>query len=1198
MDKDKIKHFQTELKAILGEDPIYRSIYRTFSKELKLYEPFDAQQSDLEETNKSLFLERLNKMERRYQVLYDKYNRAYNKIVEKNTQEIKLQHRLLISNNREIQAKYQHILSQIESDRIKLREQIESQIADASSHMQRELFSLGQIYKKNRAENLNIIDEIEKEHKMTEEAMNANFEKQKQALIDQFNDINKVKSDAIDNNKSLQEALINENNLKYIDIKKTFNDVNVTINKKISQLSKSYHQAVGKLDKSVEKLNEPVYENIQVLKNNYQDKVETIKTKYANDLALYDNQFEETTTQYQNKREKLILEHGESISIYNSKLANNREQFELNKSEVIKDYRDKMKDSSEHMQSRLGRDMKTETKALDKDFNRLIIRTQNDIFKMKQKFQQDLTTEENKFLTKRYEWRLNKLLLTNQYHQSLKKLELNFRYNLEFENAKIALNNNQKTSKHEILTYTLDQDDLPLETQISLQNLVQERELSLLNNDQQIALNEFKIEILNIEHAYDLAHQELNYLEEKSKLDLEAEMLVINSNVQLELEKAKIKREEFQKDYDLRSILAQSVFERQSTQHDYKYEQQNIDWHYQEEVAQIQMNDHKFLVSRHETMIYQKRTTFMRRADLKTKSRIQQNEALKAIKHYELDVELEQFYVEQLVESLIFAYQRVLVINDLIDTLFHLPAHPDIFRKSMDLFQDYIAEIHLLVDDAVEKKKQVLFAYLEKQVSDINHYKHALRHETFQFFNQNNIDQFNIDIKHLEEEIKSLEATILSEQAILEKHHNFIQQLLKINEGYDKDDFEHKSLIKENDQLIKRHEYIIEAVSKRIKTYEDQITRYHRAINRLSFKKQRMTRKMRFEDFNFKRRLKKDTKVYAIYENYFKKVFKQININFNIFDDAFGKFNQYIQEHMYLSENQMKDAQSNFLKKADAFSDYIMIEQQKQLKLIKRYYRVHLDKEAVLIQDIKANEKRSMKLLSDSAHIFTKEVEIFLEQQRKLVEHMLVSAKRNQKNESILAAKSYTAKSRSLDFAITEQENSISRLSKEIESEINSINQNQHEIALQYSNDSQDKIHALRDQHEKHIKSLESLNQKRIDDMKNLNDHLDKKNQVLLSKFSDQEKQINESHDQKLTHIKQKISDAYKAIDDAQLDYKKDLRQSIRKRDSAFRELNSDLKSKNKLTTKTEQKILKNDLNEEKQSYKFKIKSLHLDKKV
>ncbi len=1196
MDKDKIKHFQTEFKAIVSNDKLYNSIYRMFSKELKSFEPFNKMQSDLEKQYKSLFLERLNTIESEYQVLDDQYTKAYDTVIEKNSREIKLQHRILLQKNRDINAKYQHVSDQIESDRIKLRATIESQISDASKKMQRDLFDIQQLYKQNREDNLNMIDEIEREHKLAEESLAQNYERQKQALTKQFEQINQVKIDAIENNKNSQKLVIEQNNDKYLDIKKTFNDVNVMINQKISELNKSHHQAVTKLDKSLIKLNEPIYKTIEELKADFQQKVDALKIKYAQDLEAADQAFEIVGQKYAEKRERMIKESGEAISIFNSKLTNNREQFETDKLEVIRSHRNEMKDLDEKAKSKINSNMKKKTNQMDRDLNRLIIQTTSDVVKMKRDFQNNLTNEENRFINKRYEWRLNKLLLTNQYHQSLKKLELNYQYNIEFANQKIKLNNNQKESKKDILGHTLNQDVLPLETQIILQNLVQERELNLLNNDQQISLNEFKIELLNIEHAYDIANQDINYLEQKNKQDLDSEMLVLNSNVQLELEKAKIRREEFQKDYNLRSILAQSIFERQSENYDYKYEQQNIDWQYQEEVAQLNMEDHKFVATRQEIMIYQKRSTFMRIADLKTKSRIQQNEALKEIKRYEIDVELQQHHIGLLVESLIFAYDKMIATNDIIDKVYHLPAHPDVFKALIRLLKLYVDEINELVTDSINQMKTNLFTYFEQQASDVKHYKHALRHETFQFFYQNNIDQFDIDIRHFEDEIKSLESTILSEQAILEKQHNFVSQLVKINDRYDKNDPESKNLIKDNDHLIKRHEYIIKNVEYKIKIFEDQITKYHRSINQLSFRKQKMMRLMRFEDFKFNRQLKRNVKIYAKYELYFKKIFKQINSNFSIFIEAFSKLDSFTKQNMYITENQMRDAQNNFMKKANTFSNYIMVEQQKQLKLIKDYYETHLDKEALIIQDIKKHEETSLQLLRDSSNLFDKQIKIFLHKQQMLMQNTLQSARKNFKVQSLIASTTYIEKNKQLNILIKQQEESITKLSKEIDEEIQTINQNQHEIATQYMRDSEDKNKALRDQHEKMLKFIASQNQKRVDDIVNLNDHLDKKNQALLAKFNDQEKQTIQQHYQKLNHIKAKISASHQMINQYLDDYKHNQKISMRRRDQQFRTANSELKSTNSLTTKKEQKQLKADLKEERQSYKFKIKSLHLNK--
>ncbi len=1196
MNKDKIKHFQTEFKARANGDKLYDSVYKVFSHEMKLFEPFIKSQSDLEKQNKSLFLERSNKISDDHQVLYDKYVRAYHVIVDKNSKEIENQHQNLLSNIHDINGKHEQILDHIQDERDKLQEHIESQLNQAKLKMNREIFDIEERYKKYRSENLNMIDEVEAESKAIEESLHNHDDKQKRSITNQRYGIVDVKSDAIEITQEKQVQITSKNNTHYIHIKKTFNDTNVAINQKISQLSKSHQQALNKLDNAIEKLNQPILENIKSLKEEYNLKVEEMKQNYAKELESYDLAFEETLAQYKEKREKITHESGEAISIFNSKLTNSRESIEEEKNKVVREHRFLMKDKEDNYDSSIAGKMKSALNKLDKELAKLILQNQNDILKMKSAFQLKLTQAENNFLEKRYQWRLNKLILTNHFHHSLKKLEVNFENNIEFANKKHRLNNDQGVSKREILNHTLNQDALPLETQIAIQNYVQERELTLLNNDQEIALNDIKIEVLNIEHAYELAEQELNYLEVKTALDLESEMLVLNSNTQLELEKAKIKREENLKDYQLRKTLSESVFKRQKNQLDTEYELKNIEWHFQEEVTDIKTHEERFLAKRKETLMYHKRSLFMRDADVKTKSRIQQNEAVKAIRNYENDIEYEQNHIESLVSTLTFSFDRILKVKDMIDKLYHLPAHPDIFKQLLDLFKSYVNELNLMIKEAVNEKQTKIFKYLEKQKSDISHYKHALKHETFQFFNQNNVDQYDIDMKRFEDEIKDLEGFILVEQAVIERHQNFITQLEKILLQYKEGTLLNDSnQVEENKKLIYNHKSHIKTSLRKIKAYEKVITKHHRAMNLIAYKKQRVSRAMRIEDYSFKKRLLKDMRIYDKYEKEFAKIYKNIELHFDVFSHAFDSFEKYINEHIYVTEDQMRQAIAAFMKKANLFADYISIEQQNQLKLAKKYYQVHLDKEALLIQQIKIHQEHASKLLRQSSNIFNRSVEKMLKVQDKLTVEALQHAKKHQKRQTVNATKKFKKDHISMKLLIESQENQIHTLTKQVEQQILTINQNQHEIALQYMNDSLEKGHKEKENHEKKLKAISTHYQRKIDDVNHANDHLFKKNQLILSKFKEKETQTLNQHHIKLKNLKDKVVNAQKKIKQLELDYQKAIKSDLKKRDATFKSLNKDMKQQNKITKKREDKQLINDLKEEKQSYKFKIKTLNLE---
>jgi hypothetical protein len=1197
LNKDIIKHFQSEYKLRVKEDKIYDSIYKKFTKELNLFIPFFKYQSDLEKQHKSLFLQRLDIIEQEHQILSDKYLRAYHTIVDKNSIEISDQHQLLLSKNKEIQNNYLLKLEHIQNERISLKNQITSQIKDAKTKVNRSLFDIEKNYKALKAENLNIVDDIEKEFKLTEENIQINFDKTLASLQSQKAEIIHVKENAIKINDESKSLETTKNNTYYINIKKTFNDANVNINEKINVLNKTYQRALNKLEKLRNKNNEPILDDINQLKHAYEEKIESIKQDYASQLEAYDLSFEDILKKYEEKKDKMLHEFGESISIFNSKLTNNKETIEEEKLKIVREHRNQMKDLSDTQQQIIAKKMKKQLNTNDNELNKMIIQTQKDIIDIKNSYQQRMSQLENNYLRNRYEWRLNKLLLTNTFHNNLKKLEINYQYNLESARSKYQLNENQAVVKKDILLQTLNQDVLPLDTQMMLQNLVQERELNLLNNDQQIALNQLKIELLDIEKTFEIANQELIFLENKNAQQLSSEILVLNSNTQLELEKAKIQREAYKEDFLRRKTLLQSSFEYQQLQLNHKYNLENINWMFEEQIEDIDSRHAKFLAKRHETLIYHKRSHFMRDADVKTKSRMQQNQSIKSIRKYKNEINSKQYYIESLTSTLLFCYERVQNVNIMIGELYRLPAHPDVFKSLIDLFRQYIEQINLVVENRINLNKETLLHYLEEHKNNIAHYKYALKHETFQFFSQNNIDQYDIDIDHFEQEIKYLETSMLTEQASIEKHQAFISQLQKINQQNISDNSKHAELDKlENEKLIKRHMIHLKASLSRNKVYEQEIKKHRRAQTLLEYRKQKIKREMNRENRRFSRRTKQEIRQYDQYGRSILRVYQRISHQFKSYTSTFNLYNKYMDNYVFMTDKQIEDVFHSFEKKSFIFSNTITQEQQNQYKMVKNFYMMHLDQEALQIQQIKKHEKRSLALLKKSSDLYRRKIDHELKKQ----EQMTLRARTIEKNQLVDQIQSqklqYAKTCKKLELLINHQEDTIQKANQEIELQLQTINQNQHEIALQYLNDTQEKDHALEDQYQKNLKQILHQYDKKIDDYNHLNLNLDKKNQTLLLQYQTNEKSLYDEHASKLNHFKLNIAQNLQKMKQLETNYNQKIKHELKDRNTSFRLLQKDLKAKNRQTTVTETKIFNQDIKEEKKSLRFKLKSLKINK--
>lgn len=1194
MDYNKIKQFQTTFKQKVNDDKLYEPIYKAFTKELRLIKPFLNEQSELLKKENSLFLASQKSIDEDYHILEEKYLRANHVIVEKNTEEILDQHRILLKKQKEIVSNHQVLVESYVDERAKLKETVDAKINEAKQKLHKELNHLEQTYKQFKRDDVSVVSDIQQEFQLTEQSLKHNFNLLKEKYAKQKITMQDEKTQVLAEIDTKIADEKNMNNNIYVEIKKVFNDANIEINQKINYLNKVYQRSLVKLDKSLDKLNAPITENIKILEDSYQSKIATLKKSYIDQLNALDLKFDKIHQNYEDKKTKILKSSQEAISIYNSKLANNRDLFESEKKQALQTYRKNIIGLDEKESEPFRKKMKSKIKQLESDFNKLILHTEKDINRMKKDYYQALHKHEIDYLNQRYQIRLDKLLLSHDYHHQVKKLDTNFKYNLEFANHKYILNGEASKSKKKILTYTLNEDMLPLETQMLIQSAVQERELNLLNYDQQIALNGFNINALEIEHHHEIELETLNHLETIEKQKLENELLVLNSNTQLELEKAKIKREFAKNDLEERKELASLIYTYQNLQQTYDVQQKHLEWQYLEKANRIETDYQKYLAKRRETLIYHQRTSFMRDADVKTKSRMQQNRAVKAIRNYRNDISLKQVELESMTQMLIFAYNRYMRIDQIIDQLYHLPAHPDAFKSLLQLFKSYLLEIDKLVEQKINDIRQSVHQYLEKEKLDVSRNKHAIKHETYQFFNQNNIDQYDIDINHFEQEIKQNEGLILDHVSKKERHLAFILQLEKISHTYKK--LKQRDELKHNMALIKRHQHDLKQINHHIKTYEHEIKQHQKAIRKLRFRKSHTKKRMKKEDFLYQYRKKKDIKFYDKFDRSFKITYKKINQHYQMIKKSFDVYEQYIKNNVFITESQIVDAHEQIQKKLNAYAIHMIDDQQKHLKIMRQYVSSQFDKEAMIISEIGLQGTKSLKYLSQSSALFQKNMQkSFIEQ--KLLKNMRLTHEKDvysKQRKDIFA--DYNFKRQQIKQNMHKQESMISKLSQELSLQLQTLNDNQHETALQYLNNSNDKLHALNQQHEKTIRSMKQRFDKTIGDISHHSFSLEKKNSNILEKYQQDIESLMTSMQSKKDQLHDKLSYENEKIKLMHESFQKTQKTAFKKRDHLFRQLKKENRIENRLSSKVEQKSLKKDIKEERQSFMFKTKSLKLDK--
>src|SRR5690606_23144557 len=371
-----------------------------------------------------------------------------------------------------------------------------------------------------------------------------------------------------------------------------------SFNKKVDTLKRKKEDALHKLQTNYKMDLSPIEEEMAGLQQYFTDLKQQALNEYQQELQLHRQKIDTIVGDYEERKQKIIRENAEAVTLLNSKLSSFRENLQKDRIDETKAFRDKLKAlESEFEKDQLTKDRRRKLRLQDNELNRQIIRTKHDVQQQIREQYIKLAEAESNYLQEKSKWRLDGKLLEFDHKLKTVNTELLYQYRQKEIETKIKKRKLKLDHDIELLELKYIEDIAPLEAELSIASAISERDINLLSNDTNFHLNHYGQQEDLI--AYE---QELFILEQNEQLDLakikrEHDRSVLSMTTQLLIEKETVIREQQLKNQNLMRELALLSFEQSNLSHELNYLLQKTDKTTSQEYIQ---KHHKTTLQHHE----------------------------------------------------------------------------------------------------------------------------------------------------------------------------------------------------------------------------------------------------------------------------------------------------------------------------------------------------------------------------------------------------------------------------------------------------------------------------------------------------------------------------------------------------------------------------------------------------------------------
>lgn len=591
------------------------------------------------------------------------------------------------------------------------------------------------------------------------------------------NDIEIIKLDTKEHKKNTDET--------YLTIKKTHTQTSIKFNDFINNRKKEHVTKISNLKETYENDLIPLEKAKETIKIANQDELDLIQTKYAARVQTLNIQFDLQKELYNEQIGNIIKANSLTKSKLNADFSalnqsieelKHLEKNKLSKAILRKDISDIEKDKS-------NREYKQKTDELNKRLSLAIKTNKQQINELEIKLQDDLFNHDLKHIEQINDWRYNKNIYEYENNQNIlkskKKYDLELlKITLDEKLLKLNLNNDLLIEGN-----TLKRDLLPIESQLLISSLVQEREINLLNTDDETYHNIYNINQDIITNKYFLdevvLRNELNLAqEEKRKNDA-----AITIETQLELEQLKLKRNHSLNILQLNKDLQLSLL----------HQKNNIETIKRDSIvfeANLNINNLEAR-SLYETksfrkdalMELEKRQAIIHEIKIKSQRQALENKVERTVMLAKNEANLHEKVNQSLFNHIFVLYQISENISTLVESLFKLPSHPETFRqfasKVIVIFNHLKNEFKFLIDKYTTIDNELFHS----RITSMTEHKYRIKHEEIINIYSNNINQIVAKRDELLKQYKDIEGQVILIQKKKALNNSIIDNYLKINKN-------------------------------------------------------------------------------------------------------------------------------------------------------------------------------------------------------------------------------------------------------------------------------------------------------------------------------------------------------------------------------------------------------------------------------
>ena len=1195
---DYIKSFDVNLKDLLSSDKKYQPIQKSLAVLLRSIQPeFEKINKKLDVSHDDFVKESLN-INKNYAENVDNFHRSLQVMVEKNHQEVEKSQKTKLQQTHDLNINLKAQLDSLDERLIQVNLEAKEKISKADQTLKRELAQIQKVIQEARAVYQEASQAIDLEQKEAVRIYGVNFDQDIAEIALKEAKIHEAYQAKIEENKAMSFRVSKENDESYLLIKNTYSTLSITFNKKINELKKRYQQIITELDKDHQIRIAPIDDAIQELKTNYAEAQRKALQNYTEKMSSLNVIFDVQKSDYETKKERIIHDGNEAITLLNSKLSAYRETTQREKLIKAREIRDEIKSlDTEKEQDKKNRELTQMLNQFDSELNKQIIRTNKDIQLKKKETQKRLFDLDQKHLREINEWRLKKALFEYEKKQDFAKIDLNFNHNLSSSELKRTSELQTHQYKKDMILMQHNQDLLSLEYQLMIGASIQERELNLLANDAHMAIASFKLKEIQDENEYKKLLLGIQYERDTLKATYDADLRVLNATTQLELEKEKVKRDFIMAEQDLRIELSHALYTKQEAfiKHELQLLINQLD--YERDMLYLENKKTLDVIKLEALLEETKREFVISEAKYKHQQRMSNEKATRLLKTYQNELNHNQLTAECLMDGLWLFVLHDQYSKEHVIKLYQLPSHPEVFKGFLHQLIEQIPSFIESNMNLIEMFQAIDHEFYVKKIEDLTGYKYMLKHEDMMNYYDAELQKVNEKKSLLEQDIKALEEQFFANQTELERHHLFINQLEKITVTI-KAEKSHGSKhhdLRENQKLISNHEHDIKRIKQQLMRIEKQIDAKHQQITPLDIEIEKIKKHQKDEETSLDGKKREEAAFFYRYLGLNKRIYQKMTKAIISRYEALKSFYQSLHHEVYVTEAFL-EAQTKTLQLALNHHHMEMTSlHQKLMNLMVEFYDREKNEQSQLTLGFKHSTLALIRSLHQS---YTKQLkDIDTDHQKKVSSdhHQMKTLEVKHQKKQELEELSYRK-------ALSIEQNVLKNLEDKITNntaknlvELRLLNENQLSMAQQYQSEHQSKLLELKSLYDKQILALDQATHNQEKSYQSTDESMTNKNQAILIKYQQSFDKYQLTRNQKSLHYDEQMKKARENHATRLIDERQLVRRMNKKREEDLKNIQAHMTRFNHKMRIDQNGELNKELRLLRKSHLSKMRMLHLN---